>query len=159
MKLRKFVVLHCTATPEGRDVKPEEVRAWHKKRWPTKVHGRDQIGYSELILLNGDIHFLCDYNYDKYVDLWEITNGVGAINNESLHICYVGGCDKDMKPKNTLSARQEESFQILIKTYMSLWPDIKFAGHNQFTNKGCPSFDVPKMLRKWGVPERNIYVK
>ncbi|WP_314511135.1 hypothetical protein [Xanthocytophaga agilis] len=35
-------------------------------------------------------------------------------------------------------------------------PNVKIAGHNQFDNKGCPSFFVPAWLKQLGIPKHNI---
>ena len=43
------VIIHCSATPEGRDVKMETIRDWHLKR------GWSDIGYHYVIELDGKI--------------------------------------------------------------------------------------------------------
>ena len=43
------IIIHCTATAEGRDVTVDELRAWHKQR------GFKDIGYHYVVLLDGDI--------------------------------------------------------------------------------------------------------
>jgi hypothetical protein len=43
------IILHCTATPEGRDVSVEEIRGWHTsppRNW-------SDIGYHYVILATG----------------------------------------------------------------------------------------------------------
>ena len=155
-KKRKYVVIHCTATPEGREVTVDDIRRWHLSPKP-QGRGWKQVGYSELIMRNGDIKNMVQWDYDQYVDNWEITNGVAGLNDVCLHVVYAGGCDKQMNPKNTMTPKQEQSLLILVGSFLSLWQDIQFAGHNQFAAKACPSFDVPELLKKWGIPERNIY--
>ena len=49
---------------------------------------------------------------------------------------------------------KEVMFEILEKH-----PQIQFAGHNQFSSKACPSYNVPRFCREIGVPERNIHQK
>lgn len=158
MNKMKYIVIHCTATPEGRVVTPDDIIRWHTSPKP-KGRGWRQVGYADMILLDANLVNLVHYNYDEFVDSWEITNGVSGLNHEALHIVYVGGCDKEMKPKNTLTAEQEMKLKTQIFEYIRLWPDILIAGHNQFQAKACPSFDTVQMCRKWGVPEKNIYKK
>ena len=43
------IIIHCTATPEGRPVTIADVDKWHKER------GFAGIGYHYLIGLNGEI--------------------------------------------------------------------------------------------------------
>lgn len=154
MKLRKYIIIHCTATPEGRDIQPQQIIDWH-----IAGNGWKQVGYADLVLLDGSIHNFVENNYDNYVDSWEITNGAKGCNQEALHVCYVGGLDKNRNPKNTLTEAQELALKNRILHYISYWQDIKIGGHNQFSNKACPSFDTVAMLRKWGIPEKNIFIK
>ena len=47
-KIRK-IIIHCSATPEGKDIDAEEIRQWHlDKGW------RD-IGYHYVIKLDGTV--------------------------------------------------------------------------------------------------------
>jgi len=43
------IILHCTATPEGRDVSVDEIRQWHLDR------GWSDIGYHYVIDINGNL--------------------------------------------------------------------------------------------------------
>jgi N-acetylmuramoyl-L-alanine amidase len=181
-KLIQLLIIHCTATPEGRPVTPQEIRDWHtwpklqpngKLRYMGKDYSSDdtlpaavrnkrgrgwrQVGYSDLILLSGNIANLVKYNDDNIVDPWEITNGVAGINGEARHIVYAGGTDAKGKPKDTRTAAQAQTLLQYCKNMIKLYPHIKIGGHNQFDKKDCPSFDVPSWLRKVGIPEKNIY--
>ena len=49
-KINKLIV-HCSATPEGRDVKTETIKDWHVNG----NHWKD-IGYHYVIELDGSIH-------------------------------------------------------------------------------------------------------
>ena len=44
------IILHCSATPEGRNVTVEDIRAWHIER------GFRTIGYHYVIYLDGSVH-------------------------------------------------------------------------------------------------------
>ena len=159
MKLQ-YLVLHCTATPEGREVTSEEIRKWHTAP-PPKGRGWKQVGYSDIIHLDGWIENFVKYNDDDVVDSWEITNGASGINSVSRHIVYVGGVNADdpKKAKDTRTWQQEMAMAVYVFKMIHKHPTIKVAGHNQFANKACPSFDVPSWLEALGVPEQNIYRK
>jgi hypothetical protein len=157
MSEMKFLVIHCSATYEGQDVSAETIRRWHTAPAP-KGRGWSQVGYSDLILLNGDRHQFVKHDGDRFIDKEEITNGVKGINSKSRHVCYIGGVDKaTKKAKNTLTADQKETLLSIIKEVLAYKPDVQIAGHNQFDNKACPSFSVPKFLRANGIQEKNIY--
>lgn len=158
MKKRQYIIIHCTATQEGKAVTSDDIRKWHLSPAP-QGRGWHQVGYADMVKLDGTVENLVKYNNDQWVDGWELTNGVAGINSESLHIVYAGGLDANMKPKNTMTPSQEASLRVMIFNYLRMWPDVKIAGHNQFDNKACPSFDTVAMCRKWGVPEQNIYKK
>jgi N-acetylmuramoyl-L-alanine amidase len=155
-KKLRYLVIHCTATPEGRQVTPANIRQWHLSA-PPLGRGWKQVGYSVMILLNGTQVTLVDYDDDDEVDPWEITNGVAGINSESRHIVYVGGTDSHGNPKDTRTFEQLKTLRSYVYEMVRAYPDILIAGHNQFAKKACPSFDVPTWLRTIGVAERNIH--
>jgi hypothetical protein len=155
----KYLIIHCTATREDQSIGAEHVKAWHTAP-PPAGRGWSKVGYSDLILLDGDRHQFVKHDGDKFVDANEITNGVKGMNSISRHVCYVGGLDSSgKKAKNTLSNEQSQTLEAIIREVIAYKPDILIAGHNQFDNKACPSFFVPTYLRMIGIPEKNIYTK
>ena len=100
-KALKYLVIHCTATPEGRDVSSADIRRMHTAPKSAGGRGWKQVGYTDLIRLDGTVERLVNNNEDAWVDPWEITNGATGYNSVSRHIVYAGGCDKGMKPKDT----------------------------------------------------------
>ena len=157
-KKLKFLVIHCTATQEGMPVTPTMIKAWHTLPQP-RGRGWDRVGYSKLILLNGVVHSFVDENEDEFVDSWEITYGVSGINSVSRHICYVGGLDNKLNPKDTRTPLQTLSLTELVKIHIQKFPEIRVAGHYHFAAKACPCFNVEEWLRSIGIPEKNIYTK
>lgn len=154
-----YLVLHCTATPEHRHVTSDEIRRWHTAPAP-KGRGWKQVGYSEMIHLNGEIETLVKYDDNDIVESNELTNGALGINSISRHIVYVGGIDKDdYKPKDTRTPEQLESMKNFVLDFVSKHPGIKVAGHYHFAQKACPSFNVEQWLKSIGVEEKNIYSK
>lgn len=152
-----YLVIHCTATSEGREVSSDEIRKWHLSPQP-QGRGWKQVGYTDMIHLNGAIERLVPNNEDAFVDGWEITNGAKGINSVARHIVYVGGCEPHgQTAKDTRTPAQREALAKFVRNFVSKNPDVKVAGHNQFAAKACPSFDVPKWLRSIGIAEKNIY--
>ncbi len=152
----KYLIIHCTATPEGRKVSAGDIRRWHLSPPPTG-RGWKQVGYTDIVYLNGIVERLVENNEDGYVDGWEITNGAKGLNSISRHIVYVGGLDKFQKPYDTRTSEQKESLKDYIRDFVQRFPSVKIAGHNQFSTKQCPCFDVPEWLREIGISENNIY--
>ena len=131
-------VIHCSATPEGRDVTVKEIKRWHLKR------GWSDIGYHFVIELDGTIR--------KGRPLNRIGAHVKGHNKGSIGICYVGGVDKNMKPKDTKTKEQEISLATLIVHLKMIYPNIEIKGHRDFAgvNKACPSFEVSEFVRNLG---------
>ncbi|MBS4034396.1 MAG: N-acetylmuramoyl-L-alanine amidase [Ignavibacterium sp.] len=149
-KKLKYLVWHCTATPEGRFVGPDDIIRWHKAK-PPQGRGWDRVGYSKLVMLDGTIHSFVDENGDDIVDPWEVTYGVAGINSISRHYCYVGGLDKDtFQPKDTRTPEQLISMRFLTKVFLLkyLHLDVEVKGHYHFAKKACPCFDVEDWLKK-----------
>lgn len=124
------IIVHCTATPEGRVETVESIRRMHKAK------GWADIGYHYLIGLNGE-----RWN-GRNVNL------VGAhcegYNANSIGVCYVGGCDKNMKAKDTRTDKQKAALIALLKDLRKLYPKAKIVSHRDLDRKGkaCPSFDA-----------------
>ena len=131
MRAINKIILHCSATPEGRHTTVEDIRNWHKQR------GWSDIGYHYVVYLDGTIH------EGRNIEL------VGAHtkghNTGSIGVCYVGGIGKNnLKAKDTRTPEQKEALDCLLNELMGTYSGATLHGHNQFANKACPSFDVQK---------------
>lgn len=131
MRTIKEIIVHCAATPEGKDYTVAQIRKWHLNR------GFKDIGYHYVIYRNGSIH------------AGRSISQVGAHctnhNAHSIGICYIGGVAADGKtPKDTRTEAQKSSLASLLKRLHTLYPKATLHGHREFANKACPSFDVHK---------------
>ena len=124
----KEIIVHCTATPEGRPVTINEITNWHKQR------GFSTIGYHYVVMLDGSVQNGRDVN----------VSGAHCTNHNSISIgvCYVGGCDKNMNAKDTRTDAQKRALLDLLKRLRTMYPTAKIYGHRDFANKACPSFDA-----------------
>lgn len=146
------LVLHCTATPEGRPVTSNDIRKWHTDPVSRGGRGWKQVGYTDMIHLDGKVERLVQNNEDANVDPWEITNGAKGYNGTSRHVVYVGGVAKDGKtPRDTRTPQQLRAMAEYVKDFHRRFPDVKIVGHNELAAKACPSFDVQKWLREIGI--------
>jgi len=148
----KYLVIHCTATPEGRSVTGADIRRWHTSPKSKGGRGWRQVGYTDLIRLDGTVERLVENNEDAYVDGWEITNGARGYNAVSRHIVYAGGVAKDGKtPKDTRTAAQKAALEKYVKDFHKRFPKVRIIGHGEIAAKACPSFDVQKWLKSIGI--------
>lgn len=142
MRTIKHIVLHCTAT------QPSARVAAIQRYWREVLRWR-RPGYHYIISASGKV--------DQLSNEAEPANGVRGLNEQSLHISYIGGIDASGRPSDTRTAAQRKATKTLIKELLGRYPEAKLAGHYHFANKACPSFDVPAWLEAIGVPEANIY--
>lgn len=143
------IVVHCSATREGQDVRAADINKWHLER------GFKLIGYNYVIDLDGTI------------EVGRPLTMAGAHCNEkgfsgksynlhSIGICYIGGLDKKGKAKDTRTWRQKRSMQKLINKLVMEYPIKEIIGHRDASPdlnhdgkitsnewvKMCPCFDV-----------------
>ena len=126
------VIIHCSATPEGRDISLDTIRQWHIKR------GWSDIGYHYVILINGTIQ--------EGRPVERAGAHCKGHNANSIGVCYVGGVDQDMKPKDTRTPAQKIAMQKLLFELTDRYKGATIHGHNEFSSKACPSFDVQTEL-------------
>lgn len=146
----KYLVIHCTATPEGREVSSAELRHWHTDPVSHGGRGWKQVGYTDMIHLNGGVERLVDNNEDADVDPWEVTNGAAGYNSVSRHVVYVGGVAPDGRTaKDTRTAAQKAALERYVRLFHRRFPSVRIVGHNELNSgKACPSFDVQQWLEK-----------
>ncbi|MCM1297285.1 MAG: N-acetylmuramoyl-L-alanine amidase [Muribaculaceae bacterium] len=149
----KYLVIHCTATPEGREVTGADIRRMHLSPVAKGGRGWKQVGYTDLIHLDGKVERMVDNNEDAWVDPWEVTNGAKGYNSVSRHVVYAGGCDKQLKPKDTRTAAQRAALEKYVKDFHAKHPAVRIIGHNEIAAKACPSFDVQKWLKEIGIKQ------
>ena len=130
MRVINEIIVHCSATREGKDITVHDIDSWHKQR------GFRCIGYHYVIYLDGSVHIGRPENEDGAHCLGH--------NKTSIGICYIGGLDIYGKPKDTRTDEQKKSLTELIRTLKTRFPQASIHGHNEFANKACPCFDVRK---------------
>lgn len=129
MRTINEIIVHCSATPEGRPTTVGDIRSWHKQR-----EFKD-IGYHYVVYLDGSIH------------AGRPESAIGAHctghNRNSIGVCYIGGVAKDRKtPKDTRTEAQKKALLQLLKQLKKRYPGAKIYGHRNFAAKACPSFDA-----------------
>ena len=139
------IIVHCTATAEGKDYTVEDITRWHKAR------GFKTIGYHYVIYRDGTVHAGRPEN--------EIGAHCQGHNANSIGVCYVGGLTADGKAaKDTRTAAQKEALRVLLKKLAAKYhlPKGSIKGHRDTSPdknhngkvdkwewvKECPSFDA-----------------
>lgn len=132
------IILHCAATPEGRDYTVAQIDQWHRAR------GFRGVGYHWVVYRDGSVH----------PGRPEADQGAHCTghNAQSIGVCYIGGCAKDGKtPKDTRTTAQKAALEKLVKELLKRYPGATVHGHNEFAAKACPSFDVKQWLKEAGI--------
>lgn len=132
------IIIHCSATPEGKNFTVDDVRKWH-----VEERGWSDIGYHFVIHLDGTIR--------KGRPIEIAGAHCRGKNERSVGICYIGGMDADnVKPKDTRTPQQQQALLALIQQLQHDYGAMSIHGHNEFANKACPSFNVQTELRHPG---------
>lgn len=129
MKEVKEIIVHCSATAEGKPFTIADIRRWHK------AQGWDDVGYHYVIHLDGSIH-------QGRGEAFQGAHCKGH-NAHSIGVCYIGGCAADGKtPKDTRTDAQNAALLALLKRLRKRYPEATIHGHRDFAAKACPSFDA-----------------
>lgn len=130
MRKINLIIIHCTATLEGMDFKAKDIDKWHKQK------GWKGIGYHYVIDLDGKI--------EKGRPEEEIGAHCVGKNKNSIGIVYVGGLNAKGQPCDTRTKEQKEALWELLRQLLVKYPKATIHGHNEFSNKQCPCFNVQK---------------
>lgn len=125
------IIVHCAATPEGKNFKAADIDRWHRER------KMKCIGYHYVVDLDGT------------VEPGRPESEIGAHclghNQYSIGVCYVGGLAADGRtPEDTRTAAQKEALLALLNKLRAKYPNASIHGHRDFAAKACPSFDATR---------------
>ena len=130
-RIIKEIIVHCSATPEGKDFTVLDIKKWHLER------GFSDIGYHYVIYRDGSIN--------KGRDESKIGAHCTGHNSYSIGVCYIGGVAKDGKTaKDTRTDAQKKSLLSLLRNLKMKYPQASIHSHKDYANKACPSFDATK---------------
>jgi len=149
MKTIDSIVIHCTATRAGQDVRAADIDKWHKER------GFACIGYNYVIDLDGTVEVGRPLNRDGAHCNTAGTSGV-SYNKHSIGIVYVGGLDWAGMPADTRTPAQKQAMAELVYKLIAEYPIVEVIGHRDASPdqnldgkitpnewiKQCPCFDV-----------------
>ncbi|MFC1014268.1 N-acetylmuramoyl-L-alanine amidase [Pasteurella multocida] len=142
------IVIHCSATQNGKSLATKNQTAaqvidgWHKQR------GYSRIGYHYVIDVDGTL--------ETGRKVGEMGAHVKGHNKQSIGICLVGGITKDGKNHGEYTEAQWKTLYKLLRELESQHPQAKIYGHRDLSPdlngdgsitpnewlKTCPCFDV-----------------
>ncbi len=137
------IIIHCSATPDGKDYTVDDIRRWHKQR------GYSDVGYHYIVYRNGQLVQGRDVNI--------IGAHASGHNAHSIGICYIGGMNaENTQPEDTRTLRQKARLLSLLVDLRKLYPNARIIGHRDLSEdkngdgiidssewtKACPSFDA-----------------
>ena len=143
------IVIHCSATRAGQDVRAADIDKWHKER------GFAMIGYNYVIDLDGTVEVGRPLSMDGAHCNTAGLSGQ-SYNKHSIGICYVGGLDENGNPADTRTPEQKLSLANLVYKLINEYPIVEVIGHRDASPdkngngkiernewiKQCPCFDV-----------------
>ena len=124
-----LIVVHCSATPEGRAVKAEDIRRWHMND-----RGFSDIGYHFIVCLDGTIQ--------SGRPLEKAGAHCRGKNANSIGVCYIGGLNTNGIPADTRTEAQKVSLLSVLRALRIALPNVPIRGHRDFAPKACPCFDA-----------------
>ncbi len=129
MRLITLLILHCSAVTPFQTSSVEQIDQWHHARgW---AHG---CGYHYVIRRNGTV--------ENGRPLEMVGAHCKNHNKHSIGICYEGGLDVNGKPADTRTPEQKKAIRELLEKLKKDFPSALIVGHNTFSNKDCPCFDI-----------------
>lgn len=135
MRKITLIIIHCSATPEGRNLDFEACLYEH-------VHHRrfKDIGYHFYITRDGKIH--------RGRSVEEVGAHCKNHNAHSIGICYEGGLSADGTPKDTRTMEQKGAMLALLRELRTIVPKVLIVGHHDLNPfKACPCFNA---VREYG---------
>lgn len=125
----KYIVVHCTATPQTATVSSIQNYWKNTLKWVMP-------GYHFMIKPDGEIVQL--------LEIEKISNGVKGFNPVSINISYIGGVDSENRPIDNRTPAQKRSLTDLLTKLKKEFPKAIIQGHRDFPNvkKACPSFNA-----------------
>lgn len=138
----KYIVVHCSATKEGKNFKAADIERWHKER------GFETIGYHYVVDLDGLIERGRPIRYQGA--------HVKGYNSVSIGVCYIGGLSKSGFSADTRTDEQKRWLKYLLCALKKKYPQAIIVGHRDLSPdvngdgiieknewlKDCPCFDA-----------------
>lgn len=156
MRAIRDIVIHCSASPNGKPVSAQEIDSWHRQRGfkrtaPVGQPHLPHIGYHYVIDVDGTV--------TEGRSLGEIGAHVAGSNARSIGICLVG--------TDRFTPAQWASLKAIRADLRAGFSTVRWCGHRDYSPdqngdgviepwefiKTCPGFDVVAWVLADGVPD------
>lgn len=141
-----LIVLHCSASPDGRWVDAAEIDRWHAARgflrqphWLARQNPRlSAIGYHFVVYVNGAIAS------GRHLD--EAGAHAQGHNARSVGVCLVG--------TDRFAPEQWRALTDLLAALAARYPEAQVIGHRDLpgVKKACPGFDAAEFAARGPQP-------
>lgn len=143
------IIIHCSATKAGQDLRAKDIDRMHRAR------GFNQIGYNYVIDLDGKVEEGRPLGIDgAHCNTKGFSDS--SYNKHSIGICYIGGLDSKGNPADTRTPAQKATLRQLVAKICEEYSIIEVLGHRDTSPdldgsgeievkeyiKACPCFDV-----------------
>lgn len=149
MKTIDAIIIHCSATHIGQDLRAKDIDRMHR------IRGFNQIGYNFVINLDGTVENGRSLSIDGAHCNTKGFSGL-SYNKHSIGICYIGGMNINGKPADTRTEAQKNALRELVAKLCKEYPIIELLGHRDTSPdlndndivepsewiKMCPCFEV-----------------
>lgn len=143
------IIIHCSATKAGQDLKVKDIDRMHRAR------GFNQVGYHYVIDLDGTIEEGRPLEMEGAHCNTRGFSGM-SYNKHSVGICYIGGLDANGKPADTRTQAQNVALRNLVTKLSKEYQIVEILGHRDTSTdlndngivepcewiKSCPCFNV-----------------
>ena len=129
MRTINEIIIHCSATKPSQDIGADEIKKWH-----VEGNGWKDIGYHFVIRRDGTL--------EEGRPLKKMGAHCKGHNRRSIGICLVGGIDDDGAAELNFTLEQFSTLTTLIIKLKSEYEIQELSGHNEYSSKACPCFDV-----------------
>jgi N-acetylmuramoyl-L-alanine amidase len=132
MRKLDLIIIHCSATPNGRSTTVADIDSWHKQR------GFTGIGYHYVIYLDGSVH--------DGRPLDKMGAHAAGYNRGSIGICLIG--------TDEFTVKQWDALENLVTKLQEEYGITMVIGHRMLpkVNKTCPGFNVKEWMQDGKVP-------
>lgn len=136
MRTITLIIIHCSATPEGKSLSAEACRQDHIRH-----RGFRDIGYHFYITRDGEIH--------PGQSLEKVGAHCRNHNTHSIGICYEGGLNAEGQAKDTRTLEQRGALLALLRELKKKFPEALIIGHHDLNPiKKCPCYPCVEEYRE-----------
>lgn len=143
------IIIHCSATRAGQDLRAKDIDRMHRQR------GFSCIGYNFVVDLDGTVENGRPLTMEGAHCNSKGFSGV-SYNKHSIGICYIGGLDASGRPADTRTDEQKVALRNLVAKLCKEYDIIELLGHRDTSPdldgsgeveprefiKACPCFEV-----------------